>query len=74
MNSSIKKYLNSIQHQDILDFLKQLPDNTIDLVLTDPPYFLDKDKTLSKTEKQQLKSALNGWKTPQLNLVLNQLQ
>ncbi len=42
MNSSIKKYLNSIQNQDVFDFFKQLPDNTIDLVLTDPPYFLDK--------------------------------
>ena len=32
------KYINRIINADCLDILKQLPDKSIDLVLTDPPY------------------------------------
>ncbi len=32
------KNLNRIAHSDVLDFLKTIPKNSIDLVLTDPPY------------------------------------
>lgn len=35
-------YLNKIINEDALKFLPMLDDNSIDLVLTDPPYFLDK--------------------------------
>ena len=31
--------INKIHHADCLEFMKQLPDKCIDLVLTDPPYF-----------------------------------
>lgn len=30
---------NTIYHGDLFDFLSKVPDNTIDLVLTSPPYF-----------------------------------
>lgn len=36
------KYLNKIIHGDALKVLFMFNDNSIDLVLTDPPYFLDK--------------------------------
>lgn len=36
------KYLNKIIHGDALQILPDIADNTVDLVLTDPPYFLDK--------------------------------
>lgn len=32
----------NIHNKDCLEFLKTIPSNTIDFVLTDPPYFLDK--------------------------------
>lgn len=32
------KYLNKIIHGDCLEVMKELPDKSIDLVLTDPPY------------------------------------
>ena len=38
----MKKYINTIIHDDALNFLPKLKDNSIDIVLTDPPYFLDK--------------------------------
>ena len=34
----MKDLLNKIHHADCLEFMKQLPDKCIDLVLTDPPY------------------------------------
>ncbi|MBU4603192.1 site-specific DNA-methyltransferase [bacterium] len=36
------KYINKIFHSDALEFLPKLKNNSIDLILTDPPYFLDK--------------------------------
>jgi hypothetical protein len=34
------KYLNTIQQGDCLDLIKDLPDASIDCIITDPPYFL----------------------------------
>jgi len=33
--------VNYIEHSDALDWLKSLPDNSVGLILTDPPYGLD---------------------------------
>ena len=37
------KYINQIINADCLDILRELPDKSIDLVLTDPPYRDNKD-------------------------------
>ena len=34
---------NTIVNKDCIKFLKTLPDNSVDLVLTDPPYFIGFD-------------------------------
>ena len=34
---------NTIANKDCIKFLKTLPDNSVDLVLTDPPYFIGFD-------------------------------
>ena len=34
---------NRVVNTDALSLLKSIPDNTIDLVLTDPPYFIGFD-------------------------------
>lgn len=34
----VEDLINKIHHADCLEFMKQLPDKCIDLVLTDPPY------------------------------------
>lgn len=39
----ISHLLNKIHHADCLDFMRQLPDKCIDLVLTDPPYGIGMD-------------------------------
>jgi len=35
--------LNKIYQEDCLELLKKLPTNSVDLVLTDPPYNIKKD-------------------------------
>lgn len=37
----MEKHINKIINADCMDILNQLPDKSIDLVLTDPPYILD---------------------------------
>jgi len=37
----LEKYLNKVICGDCLDVMKQLPDNCVDLVITDPPYGLN---------------------------------
>ncbi len=39
----IDKFLNKIINIDCIDGFKELPDNSIDLIFTDPPYGLSKD-------------------------------
>lgn len=39
---SIEKFLNKIINGQAEKLLKELPSNSIDIVITDPPYFLDK--------------------------------
>lgn len=41
--------LNKIHHADCLDFMKQLPDKCIDLVLTDPPYGIGESSNNNKS-------------------------
>ena len=61
--------LNSIHHTDIFDFLPLLEENSIDIIITDPPYFLDKldnnwdDKKVTNTKNQHtIKSLPAGMK------------
>jgi DNA modification methylase len=40
----IEEMINKVHCADCLEFMKQLPDKSIDLVLTDPPYGIKMDK------------------------------
>lgn len=37
-----------IQNCDGLEFLKKIKDDTVDLILTDPPYIISKDSGMDK--------------------------
>ena len=43
--SILDKWINTIQNLHCIDGLKKLPDNSVDLIIADPPYF----KTISET-------------------------
>jgi site-specific DNA-methyltransferase (adenine-specific) len=54
----MKNLVNKIILGDAFDVIKQIEDNTIDLVLTDPPYFLDKlDNKWSHEDVEKGKSS-----------------
>jgi DNA modification methylase len=36
------------KHQDGLKFLEEIPDNSVDLILTDPPYITSRDSGMDK--------------------------
>jgi len=59
--------INQILNMDCLDFMKDLPDKCIDLVLTDPPYGINADGEQNKAALQRIKAEGNskagrGWK------------
>ena len=41
---SIEKYLNKITQSDCYELIKELPDKSIDLIVTDPPYLIENTK------------------------------
>lgn len=53
--------LNYIDNVDCLEGLKEIPDGSVDLIVTDPPYFLSMGHAGSSTNAAQTKSvALNS--------------
>lgn len=51
MKKDEKKY--QIIQGDCLEVLKELSDNSVDMVLANPPYNIGKDKKLDKWKKQE---------------------
>lgn len=39
---------NVIYNEDCMDIIRQLPDNSVDLIVTDPPYLISRDSNFSK--------------------------
>ncbi len=67
--TDITNFIDKIIQGDSLQVLKELPANSIDIVLTDPPYFLDKldngwnlEKVHDKRNQQVVKSLPAGMK------------
>ena len=55
----------NVENKDGLEFLNELPDKSIDLILTDPPYLISKDSGMNKFVKEvaQLKESGKNKKT-----------
>ena len=49
-----------IKHQEGIEFLKTLDDNSVDLILTDPPYLISKDSGMNKFVKEVAKLDASG--------------
>lgn len=51
-------FINKIIHGDCLDIMKSIPDNSIDLIVTDPPYGIEYSSNggprVSKSRKKQI--------------------
>ena len=56
-----------IQHKDGIEFLKSLQDNSVDLIITDPPYLISKETGMNTFQKEVKKIEQSGEnkKTPE---------
>ncbi|MCC7004486.1 site-specific DNA-methyltransferase [Candidatus Nomurabacteria bacterium] len=59
----MKKYLNKIIHGNCLEVLKEFPDNSVDLVFADPPYYLQlpKGKRLKRPDGSEIIPVDDAW-------------
>lgn len=55
----LEKYLNKIICGDCVELMKELPDKSVDLVLTDPPYGLEYQYDCYKDTEENLKNLIN---------------
>ena len=53
--------INSINNEDCLKFIPRLPDNSIDIIITDPPYAISKGKKLSMKNTNRLSGFGGDW-------------
>jgi len=54
MQNKTKQLLNRVFNEDVLDFLKQIENNSVDLIVTDPPYNSSTISWDKKSNKWQL--------------------
>jgi site-specific DNA-methyltransferase (adenine-specific) len=65
-------FINRVYNQDALEGMKDLPDESIDLVVADPPYNLGKDYG-NDSDKQESQEFLR-WTEEWLNLAISKLK
>ncbi len=58
--------INKIHCADSIEFMKEIPDESIDLILTDPPYNISQAKTIDRTHIENKSMRRNG-KVKELN-------
>ena len=65
LNPKKKSQSIEIKNQEGLEYLKTIPNNSIDLILTDPPYIISKETGMSKHLKkvEEVKKTGNSIKT-----------
>ncbi len=57
----MKKILNTILHGNCIDILKTIPDQTIDFIFADPPYFMQTEGELMRFEGTKFVGVDDEW-------------
>lgn len=59
----MEKYLGKIIHGDCIEEIKKIPDNFVDLIFADPPYYLQfpKGKRLKRVDGSEIIPVDNEW-------------
>lgn len=55
----IEDIVNKIHHSDCLEFMKNIPDNSIDLILTDPPYNISQKNMIFRDYRNGKRADIN---------------
>ena len=58
----MEQFVNTIQNMDCLEFMKQLPDNCIDCIVTDPPYGINFCSPRTNRKAFIKNDSLEDWK------------
>ena len=54
-------FINKVIYGDCLEVMKDIPDNSIDLVVTDPPYNAGREYDNDKLNKKEQEDFINKW-------------
>lgn len=57
----IDKYINTIIKGDCIENLKKLPDESVDLIFADPPYFMQTEGELHRTNGTKFQGVEDEW-------------
>ena len=59
----MQKFINKIIHGDCIEEMKSIPDNSVDLIFADPPYYLQlpKGKRLKRADGSEVIPVDNDW-------------
>lgn len=49
-NKSMDKYINKIINGNCIEEMKKMPEESVDLIFADPPYFMQTDGILHRTD------------------------
>lgn len=60
-DSQLKKYINTIIKGDTIQILKTLPDESIDVIFADPPYFMQTEGELLRTDGTKFSGVEDHW-------------
>ncbi len=61
INNNLNKIINTIMTGDVLDNIKKIPDNSIDLIFVDPPYFMQTEGTLIRNDGSKFNGVEDDW-------------
>lgn len=61
MTDKLEKYLNKIITADSIKFLSKLPENSVDLIFADPPYNLQLNGELYRTNQTKVDGVDDDW-------------
>ncbi|MDR2933840.1 MAG: site-specific DNA-methyltransferase [Rickettsiales bacterium] len=53
--------LNSILHGDCIDIMREIPDDSVDVIFADPPYNLQLNKQLTRPDHTSVDGVYEGW-------------
>lgn len=59
--NSIDKYINKIFTGNCIEEMKKIPDESIDLIFADPPYFMQTEGTLYRTDGSKFNGVEDEW-------------
>lgn len=60
-NSQLTEYINTIIEGDTVNILKTIPDESIDVIFADPPYFMQTEGELLRTDGTKFSGVEDHW-------------